>query len=128
MTRLVEGVALNEVAAETGYSVSHVSRLHTSEAGRAEMTRLRAELETELANALPDMVQRAIEVLRAGLDSTNPNARRECARFVMQHLAKPYLTASLAETTQDGDVIDANQDGQFNQQPHGWDSHDDAQR
>jgi predicted transcriptional regulator len=103
---LAEGLTPTQVAKEVGYTQSHVSRLQHSEAGRAELARLRVEIEAMLAVELPGMVNKAIGILKQQMDNPLPEYRCEAAKFVIRHLAKPFLEQIAYTPETDNAIID----------------------
>lgn len=106
LLRLVAGgMAVSDVARETGYCIEQVSRIHRSERGRAEIARLTAQAEEVLAQALPELVEAALRVMKAQLRSHSEETQFRAAREVLK-LARPFVK-KLAENdnAEDGVII-----------------------
>lgn len=71
--------------------------------GRAEIARLTAQAEEVLAQALPELVESALKVMKAQLNSHSVETQFRAAKVVL-NLAQPFVK-ELAENANSGVII-----------------------
>ncbi len=103
LQKLAEGLPPAQAAREVGYCPATISRLQRSAAGREELERLRAESEAALAEALPELVRKAVSVLETQLHSPLMESRVQAAHFVLRWLTPRPVKMKKAE--EDGGQI-----------------------
>lgn len=105
LQKLAEGLPAAEIAKDSGYSKEHISRLHRSEIGQAELIRIREQIEAKLAAELPELISQALIILKDQLSHPVQNYRAAAAQFVLKNLATPFVKALAANEAANGIVI-----------------------
>ncbi len=95
---MAAGLTLTAAAKQRGYSVPHSCKLVRSTEGANAIALMRAEIELALAEALPVLVTRALEVLGRQLESPCVNIRWRAAEFVLKHVSGVIEPTIIIET------------------------------